>query len=50
MSRQAELLLIIHALCPLRLFFGGGEGGQQHAGKDCYDRDDDEQFDKREGH
>jgi hypothetical protein len=45
---EANLLEIIDTVDSLRLFFGRGERRQEHGRQNRDDRDDDEQFDKRE--
>ena len=45
---QSQLLQIIHAGDALGLGLGFGERGQEQAGEDGNDGDDDEQFDERE--
>ena len=45
---QSQLLQIIHAGDALGLGLGFGERGQEQAGEDGNDGDDDEQLDERE--
>src|SRR5213594_1156100 len=47
LERKPELLEIVDALDALAGFLGATEGGQQHAGENCDNRDDYQQFDER---
>jgi len=47
--RDAELAKVRHAFCASSTFFGFRQRGQKQPRQNGYDRDDDQQFDKREG-
>ena len=46
---EAELLRMVHAFDALRATLGAAERGQEQAGENGDDRDDDEQLDEGEG-
>jgi hypothetical protein len=48
LESEAKLFVVVNAGGLLGFFLGPREGGQEHAGEDCDNGDDDEEFDERE--
>ena len=49
LAGEADLLEVVDANDLAGFLLGGAQGGQEHAGENADDCDDDEEFDQREG-